>query len=385
MDNKKILFFWKRAKKMRIGKKSTVLVLILALMAGFSVFQNAQAAALTTLSDTMSNLNDTEMSNHEIKLRTPSGVSGASKTITVDFNTAGFDDGSVAFGDMDFFYGSSQSEVNGSCSSNCTNATLNSTPGAATWGAAFSGNILTLTYPSSGGTAVNANDYIRILIGTNASGGTNRITNPGSTGTKVISIAVDPTGANDTGKLAVVIIADDQVVISTTIDPYISFTLTDNAIALVTTGDGNPAYNATGYSKNDTNTLAVSTNGGSGYSLTYVGSTLTRSGGSETINAIGGTPAASTTNTEQFGMNLMQNATPATGADPTGGSGTATGDYDTADEFAFEAGTTPISLASAGTSSATTTFTASYIVNVTQTTESGAYGTTLTYIATGNF
>jgi len=382
MDNKKIFSFLRRAKRLRICKRAAAFLLILALAAGFSFYQIARAAALTTLSDTMSNLNDGETSNHDIRFRTPTGMS--SSTMKIYFNTAGFDDGSVDYTDIDLQYGSSQSEVNGSCSSNCTKATLAAAAGAGAWGAAFATNDLTFSYPTSGGTAIAANDYVRVLIGTNATYGATgdqQMTNPGTTGTKVITLEV--AGTTDTGKIAVVIITDDQVVVSTTIDPYLTFTLTDNAVALVTSADGNPSYTATGYNKNDTNTLALSTNGTSGYTVTYTGETLTSGG--NTITAIGGTPAASTTNTEQFGINLKNNATPDVGADPSGGSGAPASDYNTADSYAFEAGTTPINLASASAASTTTTFTVSYIVNVGQTTESGAYNTTITYIATGNF
>jgi len=323
-----------------------------------------------------------EEANHDIRFRTPTGMS--SSTITINLGTdAGFANsvGTADYTDIDLQYGSSQSEVNGSCSSNCTQATLAGSAGAGVWGATLTSANLVLTYPSSGGTAIAANDYVRILIGTNASGGNAQLENPGSTGTKTFTVNV--AGTTDTGKIAVVIITDDQVVISTTVDPYISFTLTDNTVSLVTSSDGSPSSTATAYNKNDNNTLAVATNGSSGYSLTYTGSTLTSGG--NTITAIGGTPATSTTNSEQFGINLKNNATPDVGAEPSGGSGTPASDYGTADSYAYEAGSTPIALASASAATATTTYTVSYITNVSETTEAGNYSTTITYIATGNF
>ena len=373
----------KSHKKYARNRKMLAVFLIAAMLGSFFYWRNAQAAALTTLSDTMSRLKASTASNHDIRFRTPTGMSAS--TMKIYFNTAGFDDGSVDYTDIDLQYGSSQSEVNGSCTSNCTEATLAAAAGAGTWGAVFATNDLTFSYPTSGGTAIAANDYVRVLIGTNATEGATgdqQMTNPVSTGTKVITLEV--AGTTDTGSLAVVIITtDDQVVVSTTIDPYITFVLTDNAVTLVTAADGNPSYTATGYNKNDTNTLAVSTNGTSGYTLTYTGATLTSGG--NTITAIGGTPAASTTNTEQFGLNLKNNSTPDVGADENGGSGTPAADYNAANSFAYEAGATPINLASASAASATTTFTVSYIANVTQTTEAGNYNTTITYIATGNF
>ncbi len=93
----------------------------------------------------------------------------------------------------------------------------------------------------------------------------------------------------------------------------------------------------------------------------------------------------SSTGTEQFGINLKDNTTPNTGAEPSGsGSGAPAADYNTVDQFKFVADTTT-TLASASDSTASNTFTVTYIVNASQTTEAGAYSTTITYIATGNF
>jgi hypothetical protein len=193
---------------------------------------------------------------------------------------------------------------------------------------------------------------------------------------------IDVTAAGDTGKFAASIITDDQVVVSTTIDPYLTFTLTQNTVSLTKAGGGNPDYNNTGFNNGSANTLAANTNAANGYTLSYQGSTLTS--GTNTIEAMT-TKAASSTGTEQFGLNLRDNTTPNTGADPSGsGSGAPAADYNTVDQFKFVPDTAT-TLASASGSTASNTFTVSYIVNVSQTTEAGAYSTTITYIATGNF
>ena len=368
----------------KIAQKSIIFLLVSVLLSAPLFYQTAHAAGLTALSDTMSRLADTTLSNHDIKYRTPTGMSAG--TMKIYFNTAGFDDGSVDYTDIDLQYGSSQVEVNDDCSSSCTKATLAAAAGAGAWGAAFASNDLTFSYPTSGGTAISANDYVRVLIGTNATeggAGDQQMTNPGSTGTKTITIDVG-TGPLDTGQLAIVIIGDDQVVVSTTIDPYLNFTLTTNAVTLTKSGGGNPDYSNTGYNQGAANTLAANTNAASGYTLTYSGATLSDGLGHD-ITAIGGSPAASTTSSEQFGINLKDNATPNTGAERSGaGSATAAADYGTADQFAFETGG-PTTLASASASTASNTFTVSYIANVSETTEAGAYSTTITYICTGNF
>jgi hypothetical protein len=369
MVNKKNLFFLKRAKKLRIYKKTTVIVLVLVLTIGFSFFQIARAADLTALSDTMSSQKDSAVSNHTIKFSTPTGAGDVTDTIVITFPT-GFTIGSVDYTDIDLSHGASTGYE--------TEETLAAAADGTSWGASFAGRVLTLTHPTNAANGdISSNDKIVVEIGLNASGGNAQITNP-TAGTYLISIA----GLfGDTGSIAVAVITDDQVVVSMTVDPYISFTLSQNSVTLTKSGGGNPDYQNTGFNNGTANTLAASTNGVSGYTITYSGATLT--GGGHTIDAMA-SKTTSSTGTEQFGLNLKNNATPDTGAEPSGGSGSPASDYNTADQFRYIANTTT-SLASASAPTTSTTYTASYIVNVSQTTESGAYSTTITYSATGNF
>ncbi len=220
----------------------------------FTYPQVSHAAALTVLSDTMSRVKISESANHDIKFRTPTGMS--SGTFTIDFNTAGFSSGSVDYTDIDLQYGSSEAQVNGSCSSSCTQATLAGSAGAGDWGASFSSNTLTFTYPSSGGTALGGNDYVRVLIGTNAASGDQQMSNPGSSGTKTITITL-PT---DSGKLAVAIVADDQFTISATVDPTITL-----GLSATSTDFGTLSTSVATASPNIT--LTVNTNATSGYTI----------------------------------------------------------------------------------------------------------------------
>ncbi len=367
--------------KIIIGFRKGFVLFVIILLSGLLTYvKYSQAASLTNLSDTLSRLEASTASNHDIRFKTPTGMS--SGTLKLYFNTAGFTSGSVDYTDIDLQYGSSQSEVNGNCSSGCAKATLAATAGSGSWGASFSSNDLIFNYPTSGGTAIASNDYIRVLIGTNAAYGATgdqQITNP-SAGTKIISIGVG-TGDVDTGSVAVVIIGNDQVVVSMTVDPYLTFSISQNAVALTKSGGGNTDYQNTGFNNGTANTLSAMSNGTSGYTISYNGATLTS--GSNTIDAMT-TKGASSTGTEQFGLNLKSNTTPSTGANPVGGSGAPGSDYNTADQFRFvpNAATT---LASSSTATSQTTYTVSYIANVSQVTESGAYNTTITYIATGNF
>ncbi|HPF30961.1 MAG TPA: hypothetical protein PLO25_01450 [Candidatus Saccharibacteria bacterium] len=144
----------------------------------------------------------------------------------------------------------------------------------------------------------------------------------------------------------------------------------------VNLGTGSTTATATG-----TSVFAVGTNGVTGYSVMVTGNTLRSGGNSITAMSSGG---ASTVNSSQFGINLADNnTTPAVGATKTGsGTGTATLNYGTDDNFRFVSGDT---VASASGSTSSNTFTVSYIANIDASTPPGAYNTSLKYTATANF
>jgi hypothetical protein len=346
----------------RIMKSKLFAVVAILLLTAIFI-PNTQAASVTSISDTMSRLKASTASNHTIQFTTPTGV-GVSENITITF-PAGFTIGSVDYTDIDV-------------TDDTVDLLLAATPGigaGSAMGAAFSGQVLTLTQNDTD--TIAAGSVVAIEIGTNATSGVTgdqQITNS-TAGTQIITIG----GTNDSGQLAVVIVSDDQVVISATVDPTLTFTITNNSVALLTAASGNPDASNTAY--NGSNTLTIGTNANGGYSLTYNGATLTS--GANTITAMA-TKAASSTGSEQFGINLKNNTTPNVGADPAGGSGAASADYNTADQYRFVAGTTT-AMASAAGPSADTTYTVSYIANVSSNTEAGAYSTTVTYICTGTF
>jgi len=361
--------------KLKIKNEKLKIFFIYCLIFALSLFfvpKVVQANGLTALSDTMSRLQkSTVKSDHTIRYTTPTGVAaGQNMQITMP---TGFTIGSVDYTDIDVSWGPSTGFEN--------ELTLAGTPSGTTWGAAFASQVLSIT---SGTGTITAASKVVIEIGTNATyqtTGDQQITNHATAGTYTISIAGS---FGDTGKIAIVILDNDQVVVSTTIDPYLTFSLTQNAVSLTKSGGGNPDYNNTGYNNGTANTLAANTNANTGYTISYNGATLSANGGANTIDAMA-TKTTSSTGTEQFGVNLKLNTTPATGADPTGGgSGAPASDYNTANQYKFVAGTTT-TLASAAAATISNTFTVTYIVNVSQTTEAGAYSTTITYICTGNF
>ena len=125
----------------------------------------------------------------------------------------------------------------------------------------------------------------------------------------------------------------------------------------------------------EAHSLTVLTNSSNGYTLTLKGGTL--SSASSSIAAIGGTPANSTPGTEQFGLRVTAS----------GGSGSVAYPYASSSSFAFGASTsTPSLIASASVGdNATTTYSVRYIVNLSSTTQSDAYYSSLVYVATANF
>lgn len=351
-------------------KKILICLLIISVVFLIALPKIAQAGALSVLSDTMSRLSDSTptavYSDHTIKYTTPTGMAaGQNMQITMP---AGFAVGSVDYTDIDVSWGPTTGTEN--------ELTLAAAPSGSTWGASFTGQVLSIT--SGTGTITNTSKVV-VEIGNNATGGNAQIQNHVTAATYTITISGS---FGDTGKLAIIILSNDQVVVDTTIDPYLTFTISDNAVSLLKSGGLNPDYNNTGF--NSDSAFSVNTNAASGYNVSYNGATLSANGGANTIDAMAA-KAGSSVGIEQFGLNLKDNATPDTGLDPSGGgSGVPAADYNTADQFKFMADTTT-TLAGASAATSSNTFTVSYIVNITETTEAGAYSTTITYIATGNF
>lgn len=343
-------------------------VLTSLVLASTISISTAQAASLTSLSDNMSRLQASTASNHDIRFVTPVGGGVAStETITLTFS-ADFTPGSVAFGDIDLQEGNSN---------NCTTASwtdetlVAAAPSSSQFSAAFAGNVLTFT--SGGASATIAADRcIRVLIGTNASGGTNQITNGAIDDDDTIAIAGT---FGDTGTIAVDIITDDQVDITATVAPSITFSINATAIEFGTLSAADDTFadlsggNAT---EVEAHQLAAGTNATGGYVMYVSGATLTSGG--DTIDAIGGTNTASSAGTEQFGVRYTAS----------GGSGTVDAPYAAAG-FAYNGVASPDNIASATGPSSTTTYSARYVANITSSTEAGSYATTLTYTATATF
>lgn len=344
----------------------TIVVMAIGIQAS-----TATAASLTSLSDNMSRLKASTASNHDIRFVTPAGAGGVAsgETITLTFS-ADFTPGSVAFGDIDLQEGNTN---------NCTTASwtdetlVASGPSSSQFSAAFSSQVLTFT--SGGASATIAADKcIRILIGTNASGGTNQITNGAIDDDDTIAIGGT---FGDTGTISVDIITDDQVVITATVDPSITFAISDTTIGYGSLSASDDRF-ATGDTLGNSSatvahTLSAGTNATSGYIMYVMGATLTS--GANTITAPAG-PSATTLGSEQFGLNLSAS----------GGSGTVDSQYGTSSQYGWGAtSSVQDNVASASGASATTTYSATYVGNIGSATEAGSYTTTLTYTATATY
>lgn len=335
-------------------KKLSILLLVGSLIFTLSIINLnfARAASITSVTDVLSRSKANTLANHTITFTTPTGVA-AGETIVITFPTDFTGEASIDYTDVDMYA--------------ATERTLAAAADGATWGAVFSDsggtrNRLTLT---SGTGTVAAGGVVVIEIGTHATSGATgdkQITNATSAGSFTVTVTA---GSADSGSYALAIATEDQVTISSTVDPYLEFAVTDATVALGTLSRT--------LIKTDTAVLTAITNSASGYNITVNGATLTS--GANTITAIGGTHAASATGTEQFGFRVAAS----------GGSGASVDPYNDVAEYAFDTGSLPDTVASAAAASDTTTYTLTYMANISNLTEPGSYTTTHTFICTGNF
>lgn len=325
-----------------------MLIIILGVITVYYT-SSVHAATLTGVSDVQSRGKKSVLSNHTITFTTSSGVAAAG-TITVTFPSDFVGEESIDYTDVDM-------------TDNGSEVTLAATPSGDTWGAAFSSvgstrNKLTIT--SDTGT-ITAGHTIVIKIGTNATGGDKQITNATTAGSYSVPITC---GASDSGTFALAISDEDQVTITGTVDPYLQFNVIDSSVSLGTLSRSTVAT--------DTASMSASTNSTLGYSITVSGPTLTN--GSYTITPITvGCPAASAPGTKQFGIKISAS----------GGSGAPAADY--TGNYCYKGVSSPSQVASSTGVSDTTTFTMTYMANVSDSTEAGVYSATHTYICTGNF
>ena len=347
---------------------------ILGIVLGASVIhvELAYAAALTTISDTLSTVKVSQASDHTIQFVTPTGVT-AGQTITVTF-PAGWTMGALATTSIDF-----ATSTSATCSG-FTDALISNTASGLTWGVSTTTSVITLT---SGTAVIPANRCVQIELGGNATSqgtGSTTIVNPSSATSSILSLTAGP---SDSGTVTVNIITDDTVSMTATVSQTLSFVISTSTIYFGVLGSGAAKFASSTNTSGDASetvahTLAVGTNAPSGFNLSVRGQTLTsQQNALNTISAIGGTAASSTAASEQFGIRATES----------GGVGTAvSAPYSFSTSYGYGATATTSSLLATGSGSTpTSTYSLRYVANIAAVTEAGTYAASLVYVATANF
>lgn len=353
--------------------------LILALLA-ISVGPPAQvvrAAALTGMSAVLSSVKISADADEEIMFITPTGIaSGAILVLTYDSD---FDTTDVVFTDIDLSF---QATPDGVCTTGDTSMTL--VAGApVTTSMGFVNTSSTVLTFTNGTTAIDAASEVCILIGTNASGGTNTMKNATTANSYNLVFSGD---FGDTGTIVITTVADDVVVTTATVAASLSFAITgDNAIGFGTLSSSASRWandaetgNGTAASAHD---LTAGTNSTSGYTITVKGATITSTGTpGDTISAMG-TEATLTTGQEEFGLRITSSGGTCAGSEDA--------DYDNSPSDTYFYGATSSTtdvIVTCASASAITTYSLYYAANIAADTEAHTdYTASLVYIATGNF
>ncbi|MFH1171885.1 MAG: hypothetical protein V1778_05115 [bacterium] len=354
------------ARKVRVFISAVAVLSLLSMSFPWLRVSVAAAAGLTTLKDVMSTIADGAGADHTISFVAPSAVAN-STTIAVTFPT-GFDLSTIVEDDVD---------ISGSTAGDLTTAAT--CAGTEKASVVIVAQTITFTLCTGDAGSFNGTETITIKIGTNAtlSGtGSHQIVNQ-SVAQNTSDPTVDLTTALDSGSLAVAIITDDSLNITSNVDPSITFSISDTTI-----GFGTLSASAARWASSDAagsatdvvaHTMALSTNATGGSVVTYNGNTLNGTNG--TIDVANLTDSASgTPGTEQFGMSIATN-----------GDATITAGYGYAGtpDWKFVVSTTTTIITDAA--SATETFSMHYLANISGLTEAGSYSTDITYIATGTF
>ena len=265
-------------------------------------------------------------------------------------------------------------------------------------GSAFS----SLTYNSSsqsGWTLDNAAGFLRIKNNSSSTSVANpvvatftTVTNPNTTNETFFARILTYSGDDFTTQVDNGVVAAStaqQITVTASVDESLTFCtgtsgITNSSCTGATGGTAALGTLSASATNSVVSQIGVGTNATSGYSVTVNGTTLTCSScaGSPTISALA-TQTASTIGTEQFGINLRDNATPNVGTDPDGaGDATPTANYNTVDQFRYVTGD---SIASDAEPDSFRRFHVAYIANISTGTEAGNYSTVLTYICTATF
>ncbi len=178
-------------------------------------------------------------------------------------------------------------------------------------------------------------------------------------------------------------ITKDTVTILATVLQSLTFSISTTTLSFGNLSNVSAKYASSTNTNGDTvetiaHTLGVSTNAPAGYSITVQGQTLTsQQYATNTITAIGPSPATYAVGTEQFGIY----ATKAGGTN-----GTIDPTYATPSSFGYDATATTTAVFALGTTPTNTeTYSLRYLASISALTEAGTYTANLVYVGTANF
>lgn len=277
--------------KLIMNKLNFKLFIVLFLLIGmplsygfmkFNQVERVSAASFTALSDTLSRIKTGTLSSHTITFTTTHDIV-TNNTVTVDFHED--DSGFVVAGsttvvtDLDYVVDGQPANmvgVDGDCTGHAGATDVVASVADATgiltlkhcgdWVYAYDNDIVNRAYAAD---RVISIEYG--AVATTGGAGVDRVTNP-SPGAPPQSYTIDVAGSwGDAGKIGVVIIAEDQVGVTATVDPTISFSISDVAVGFGTfvgTAIRYATADATGSASAQGNglpiTLTASTNGFNG-------------------------------------------------------------------------------------------------------------------------
>jgi hypothetical protein len=226
---------------------------------GLPSLRFAEAANVTSFSDTLSDSAPSVVSNHTIEFVTPTGL-GAGEIISITFPVEFTGIGALDFDDIDF-------AVDG------TDEDLAAAAATTDWGVTAAGQIIDI---ESGTDTIGAGATVTIEIGTHATAGAtgdSQITNPGVSTS--YEIDVDLNGV-DTGSTRVAIV--DTVTVTASVDTLFTFEVTGvtsgTAVGPHTTGGDTTATAipfgelTDGNASTAAQTLEVNTNAANGFVVT---------------------------------------------------------------------------------------------------------------------
>ncbi len=189
---------------------AVVTLAIILWFAGVPMFRTAEAANVISFSDTLSDSEPGQVSNHTLSFVTPTGLA-AGEIITINFATTGFSGvGSIVAGDVDL-------NVNG-----VERNLVDTAASGSNWNVTAAGTTIDI---ESGTDTIGTNATVTIRIGTNAvasTTGTNQITNP-AVGSYEITIDVGGQPTSDSGATRVAIV--DVVTVTAAVATVFNFTV----------------------------------------------------------------------------------------------------------------------------------------------------------------